>query len=516
MAIKSSATTTTTTWVAVEQRPIPPGIDPRVVAAYKKATPPATRKLIPILRMLLFHAYYVPTLLLSIPLWIVKALVPFLRQHPEWPIARSISVSFAKYSLRNFTRFGFQPVAPREGGLRDRAGVLATALELANFSGPGGHVKPPAGSVEAQHKQAKGQRHDVSWFDPPPLECLTGVLSIRWGRPGQGYVSSDSYHGAPLVDPHWAKKRVRGLWFMAKDGTYPPQPESTRTPDRPVLLYFHGGAGVTMSPGDIFMGDCLSRNLSKEVGIDIFSVDYNLAPEAPYPIPFLQGLGAWIYLTRVLRYRPDQIYIGGDSFGSFTTLNLARFLRLEFRGLEGEPTQAKGAEVPKGLILLSPQLIMEHDFPSREKNQGTDIVGLWYADWGRDAQAIGPRFVTTNKLDLSNPWLAPVYLPPTEYAKLPPTFVANGGCEVLLDEGRELVSRARKAGVEVEYYVDPLNVHDYFTLHGELPAAKKTYALIATWLAKVESKPALNTAIPSGGVAPPPPKELEDKPKVHL
>jgi len=393
----------------------------------------------------------------------------------------------------------------------------------------GGEKEPtPVGKIQASTLKdpgVKGKTWVANATIPAPKGDQEGLRDAVFAAIDQ---LSESNTKPEYTKPNLADTEIEWTGFrpnVGKNDTMPDiseaekysrmMAEPTRTSDT-TILYFHGGAGVTMSPGDIFMGDCLSRNLSKEVGIDIFSVDYNLAPEAPYPIPFLQGLGAWIYLTRVLRYRPDQIYIGGDSFGSFTTLNLARFLRLEFRGLEGEPTQAKGAEVPKGLILLSPQLIMEHDFPSREKNQGTDIVGLWYADWGRDAQAIGPRFVTTNKLDLSNPWLAPVYLPPTEYAKLPPTFVANGGCEVLLDEGRELVSRARKAGVEVEYYVDPLNVHDYFTLHGELPAAKKTYALIATWLAKVESKPALNTAIPSGGVAPPPPKELEDKPKVHL
>ncbi|KAK0549288.1 hypothetical protein OC861_004486 [Tilletia horrida] len=506
----SSSSSSLSAWVPVAQRPIPPGIDPRVVAAYKKATPPSPRYLVPILRMLAFHAFYVPTTLLLIPLWLVRALVPFLRQHSRWPVSRSLGVTFSKRSLKNFTRFGIQPVAPREGGLRDQPGLLALFLNMANFSGPGGSVQPPPGSIEAARRAKQNLRHDVVWFDPPPIETLTGILSVRWGRPGQGHVSSDSYHGAPLVDAAWTKARIRALWFMAQPNTYPPQPDSPQPPNKRVLLYFHGGAGVTMSAGDPFMGDALAKHLSRAVDIDLFSVDYNLAPSAPFPVPVLQGLGAWIYLTRVLRYRPQDIIIGGDSFGSFTTLNLARFLRLEFRGLEGEPTQAKGAEVPAGLLLLSPQLLMEHDFPSRENNQHTDIVGLWYADWGRDAQMIGPKFVTTNKLDLSNPWLAPVYLPPIEYAKLPPMFVANGEVEVLVDEGKELVSRARKAGVPVEYHVSPLNVHDYFTLHGELPAAMETYALIKKWLRTL-------TPAASAAASQTPQATTEaDKPKLHL
>ncbi|CAD6891584.1 unnamed protein product [Tilletia controversa] len=500
-------------WVSVQQRPIPPGIDPRVVDAYKKASAATPRYLVPIARMLAFVTYYVPTTILLLPLWVLRAAVPFLRQHPQWSFARSISVLFSKRSLKNMTRFRMQPVAAREGGLRDRAGFLGTFLEMANFSGPGGFVKPPANSPEAARKASKGERHDVSWFDPPPLETLTGILSVRWGRPGQGHVSSDTYHGAPLVDASWAKTRTRAIWFMANADTYPRQPDSPDAPTRPVCLYFHGGAGVTLSAGDMFVGDSLSKNFSKGVGIDMFSVDYNLAPSAPYPIPIVQGLGAWIYLTRVLRYRPDQIYIGGDSFGGFCTMNLARYLRNEFRGLDGEPTQAKGSEVPKGLIMLSPQLLLQHDFPSREANQKTDIVGLWYADWGREAQMVGPNFIATNKLDLSNPWLAPVYLPPTEYAKLPPMFVTNGECEVLVDEGRELVERARKAGVPVQHHVDPLNVHDYGTLHGELPAARATYALIRKWVVQLESQPKKIDADQVG--VPPRPKELE-KPKVHL
>lgn len=79
------------------------------------------------------------------------------------------------------------------------------------------------------------------------------------------------------------------------------------------------------------------------------AVDYNLAPFAPYPVPISQGLAGWYHLTRGLGYKPEQIFIGGDSFGAHTTLLLDRFLRLEGPKLDLE----RQSERPAGLILLS-------------------------------------------------------------------------------------------------------------------------------------------------------------------
>lgn len=202
----------------------------------------------------------------------------------------------------------------------------------------------------------------------------------------------------------------------------------------------------------------------------VFSVDYNLAPYAPFPIPLMQALGAWLYLINEIGYRPDQIFIGGDSFGAHLTLQLERFLRLEVPhirdgvpGVDLEKQQtAKGQPVCAGLLLLSPWLsTLNEPFESRPNFLKHDIITLTYGDWGVKEMLIGPDHADRCTLDLLDPWLSPIYKPLEEIAQLPPMFVANGGVEVLLDEGKEFVRKAREAKAEVSYVI-AVRAHDPF------------------------------------------------------
>lgn len=210
------------------------------------------------------------------------------------------------------------------------------------------------------------------------------------------------------------------------------------------------------------MGQTLASNLAKTSNMAVFSVDYNLSPYAPFPVPLLQALGGWLYLTNELGYRPDQIFIGGDSFGSHLTLQLERFLRLEVSqvrggapGLDLEKQQGvKGQPVCAGLLLLSPWLSMkEESFHTRTNFVKYDIISLKFGDWGVDAMRVGPKHKEYCSLDMLDPWLSPVFRSQEEYAAMPPMFVANGGLEVLLDEGKEFVRRARQAKAEVSFVI---------------------------------------------------------------
>lgn len=190
-------------------------------------------------------------------------------------------------------------------------------------------------------------------------------------------------------------------------------------------------------------------NSAKTSGLNVFSVDYNLAPYAPFPIPLVQALGGWLYLTNELGYRPEQIFIGGDSFGSHLTLQLERYLRSEVATI-GTTSLKPGQPVCAGLILLSPWLTTVNEpFESRPNNLAHDIITMDYGDWGVREMQVGPAHKDRCSLDLLDPWLSPVYKPLEEFAQLPPMFVANGGVEVLVDEGKEWVRKARQAKRDV-------------------------------------------------------------------
>ncbi|CAO1613077.1 unnamed protein product [Parajaminaea phylloscopi] len=463
----------------------------RKVAEAKTPTP---RKLLPLLRYLLFHVYFVPTSVAILPFYLLLSLFPRLRKDARWSFIQNLSVLYVRRVIRIYCRFRVQPIQPRENGWRESNSVIGTALEFANLSGPGGRVVHPKEAIRAAEQAAGGKRSDRVWIDPPPLDAFRGILTINTQGPGKGYVHSKTYQGPPLVEPGMAKLRTRCFWFMHRDGLSPPNPAEKRRRDRPVILYFHGGAGVTFGAGDLFMGQTFARNLAHTTGIDVFSVDYLLAPTSRWPGHIVQALAGWFYLTRQLGYQPSQIITAGDSFGGALNLQLNRYLLTDFPGYEGYDVERNG-EKPGAMVLFSPFVDARADGdlnlpPCAPVNGPKDIILLDYGTWGFEAQGVflGPAAMQRcPKLQRTDPWFSQIFLPLEELKQYPPMFVLHGGCELLHDMVTEFVGRARQAGVpHLEHDVLDYGVHDYWTLHTFLPEARASYEKIKAWWAKIE------------------------------
>ncbi len=195
---------------------------------------------------------------------------------------------------------------------------------------------------------------------------------------------TDAYTGPPLLDAKWLKWNVRALWFTHKPRVVPSQLGAKTRPTRPVVCYFHGGAGVTFNAGDLHMGQNLAKTFARTAGIDIFSVDYNLRAICSCTRAAVSGcFSAYLHLVNDFGYAPEQIYIGGDSHGSWMTLQLERYLR-SYKHLLFD--DADNFKIP-GLILLSPWIAPEDlSFKSREANVGQDIIALSYESWGVSAR----------------------------------------------------------------------------------------------------------------------------------
>ena len=223
----------------------------------------------------------------------------------------------------------------------------------------------------------------------------------------------------------------------------------------PALVFFHGG-GWTI--GDPDTHDTLCRELANGARCAVFSVEYRLAPEAPFPAAVDDCIAATQFVfenSEALKVHRDRIAVGGDSAGG----NLAAVVALHARDAGGPP--------------LCFQLLI---YPATDQNLETDSL-----------QRNGQGYMLTRPLMEA---FRGYYLPrPADYADwraspalakshagLPPAFVLTAGFDPLLDEGKQYVELLARAGVEVAYRDYPDMIHGFILMGGVLDTANAAVA----------------------------------------
>ena len=223
---------------------------------------------------------------------------------------------------------------------------------------------------------------------------------------------------------------------------------SARNEALPALVFFHGG-GWTI--GDLDTHDGLCRDLANGAACEVFSVEYRLAPEAPFPFAVDDCIAATQFVSTI----SNCIAVGGDSAGG----NLAAVVALHARDAGG-PT-------------LCLQLLI---YPATDQNMETESLRRN----GQDYMLTLPlmeRFRANylpRAADYSD-WRASPALAKS-HAGLPPAFVLTAGFDPLLDEGREYAQLLARAGVDVEYRDYPDMIHGFILMTGVLDTARAAVA----------------------------------------
>jgi len=213
----------------------------------------------------------------------------------------------------------------------------------------------------------------------------------------------------------------------------------------PALVYFHGG-GWTI--GDLDTHDVVCRQLALGARCAVFSVDYRLAPEHPFPAAVDDCLSATEYVFKnssSLAIDPARIAVGGDSAGG----NLAAVVALTLKGIAFQ-------------LLIYPATDMRCGFPSHQKNGQGYLLTRESIDFFR-ANYVPAE---AQKLD----WRASPLLAPS-HAGQPPAFVLTAGYDPLADEGRAYAQKLADAGVEVAYREYADMVHGFLLFGGVLDTA---------------------------------------------
>jgi acetyl esterase len=237
------------------------------------------------------------------------------------------------------------------------------------------------------------------------------------------------------------------------------RPADAQTP-APALIYMHGGAWMQGSPEthwDI-TGGIASRNRQA-----VFSVDYALAPEKPFPRAVQESTAVvrWAFAQAgALGLDAQAIAIGGDSAGA----NLAASQTLVHRDTDCRLCAQ---------LLVYPAVDFSMNRPSHRENADGPVVTV-------ASMPMVNASYCPNPADLQNPLAAPLLA--ESLANLPPAYVAVAQFDPLRDEGTAYAERLQASGVATQLDRGLGLIHGYLRSKAYCEAARQSFERMADWL----------------------------------
>lgn len=201
-----------------------------------------------------------------------------------------------------------------------------------------------------------------------------------------------------------------------------------------VIFYTHGG-GYGM--GDLISSRALVAPIAKKTGIRVFSFEYRLAPEHPFPAAFDDAKKAYEYVLGQ-GYSPGNIIAFGESAGG--GLAVSNILRLI----------AEGKEAPKCLVTISPWSDLTATGQTYFLNEDKDPLLR-----GKYLKRLADSYVGDDSP--LNPYISPAFASYDD--RFPPTLIQAGSDEVLLDDSKLLYNAMKDGGVDVDIEIYPKMWH---------------------------------------------------------
>ena len=202
----------------------------------------------------------------------------------------------------------------------------------------------------------------------------------------------------------------------------------------PLLLYFHGGGYVI---GSSFTSAPLIEGLVEASGVPVLYVDYRLAPEHPWPAALDDAFRVYGELVATRR-DPAEIVLVGDSAGGNLCMQLLHKLKSE------------RLPMPGGAVLICPWTDLSNTGESFERNARHDYITL-------EAVRIASAALLRDH-DPKDPAVSPLF---ADLSGLPPILVQAGELEVLVDQIRAFIDKAKIDGAQVISTVYEDMIHDW-------------------------------------------------------
>lgn len=268
-----------------------------------------------------------------------------------------------------------------------------------------------------------------------PLDVLRagtyGRIAIA-GVPEKIFSIQDRYIPGPTSDLH-----VR---------IYRPSPND----DLPALVYFHGG-GWVLNFLDIY--DAELSAIANRSGSVVIAVNYQKAPEHPYPIPFDDCYATYLWVqqnSHLLGINPKKVGVGGESAGG----NLAAALALKNRDMKGPRIAYQ--------LLINPCNERDYDTPSYLR------YATGYGLSRESMQWFWEQYLQGEEHD-NDPYACPTRA--KNFSNLPPAIVVTAECDPLKDDGAKYERLLREAGVRTFYKEYEGMIHGFANLGTVTPVA---------------------------------------------
>lgn len=221
------------------------------------------------------------------------------------------------------------------------------------------------------------------------------------------------------------------------------------------VLFLHGGGFVVGSPRT---HQVLTAYLAKACACTVYSVDYRLAPEHPFPAAADDVQLAYDELLE--SHSPRQLAIAGDSAGACLALTLLLRLR------DQDKPQ------PACALLLCPLADLTLSGESIQRNR--HVEPLLTKDW----LAVNNEYYAA-ETPCDDPIMSPIH---GDLSGLPPLLIQAAANDLLLDDARRVHAVAKDAGVDSKLEVFADLGHDFQLSPDIVPEAQRAIAMAGAWI----------------------------------
>jgi acetyl esterase len=211
---------------------------------------------------------------------------------------------------------------------------------------------------------------------------------------------------------------------------------------RAVVMDIHGGA---WSIGTAASDDRLNDEMARTCKVAVVSVDYRLAPEAPFPacIEDCKAAAKWLVFNARSEFGTDKLFISGASAGGHLSAVTAIYIRDSLHAID----KVKGVNLMFGCFDLGRTPSSRQATDSTlilYKKSMDEVVQLVFSGWSIEQR--------------QKPEYSPLY---ADLKNLPPALFTIGTADPLIDDTFFMEDRWRMAGNRTFLAVYPESPHAF-------------------------------------------------------